>query len=60
MGGSDPRRARDAERANRGRSRCVSVNVYELGLSYGFEIDDDANVSIERTLTVMSDNYFYR
>jgi FeS assembly SUF system protein len=29
----------------------IPVNVYDLGLIYGFEIDDDANVAIEMTLT---------
>lgn len=29
----------------------IPVNVYDLGLIYGVEIDDDKNVTIEMTLT---------
>ncbi len=29
----------------------IPVNIYDLGLIYGFEIDDDANVEISMTLT---------
>ena len=29
----------------------VPVNIYELGLVYGIEIDDDANVKVVMTLT---------
>lgn len=29
----------------------IPVNIYELGLIYGIEIDDEANVTIKMTLT---------
>ena len=29
----------------------IPVNVYDLGLIYGIEIDEDANVSVRMTLT---------
>ena len=29
----------------------IPVNIYDLGLIYGVEVDDDANVSINMTLT---------
>lgn len=29
----------------------IPVNVYDLGLIYGIEVDDEANVSINMTLT---------
>ncbi len=29
----------------------IPVNVYDLGLIYGLEVDEDANVSIKMTLT---------
>lgn len=29
----------------------IPVNIYELGLVYGIEIDDEANVRIKMTLT---------
>jgi len=29
----------------------IPVNIYELGLIYGIEIDDDSNVTIKMTLT---------
>ncbi|MGE0791778.1 MAG: iron-sulfur cluster assembly protein, partial [Sandaracinaceae bacterium] len=29
----------------------IPVNIYDLGLIYGFTIDDEANVEIEMTLT---------
>jgi FeS assembly SUF system protein len=29
----------------------IPVNIYDLGLIYGFEIDDEANVEISMTLT---------
>jgi FeS assembly SUF system protein len=29
----------------------IPVNIYDLGLIYGLEVDDDGNVAIEMTLT---------
>ncbi len=29
----------------------ISINIYDLGLIYKIEIDDDANVAIDMTLT---------
>jgi len=29
----------------------IPVNIYELGLVYGINIDDDANVNVDMTLT---------
>ncbi|MGH2575432.1 MAG: SUF system Fe-S cluster assembly protein [Ignavibacteria bacterium] len=29
----------------------IPVNIYELGLIYGIDIDDEANVEVEMTLT---------
>lgn len=32
----------------------IPVNVYDLGLIYNFDVDDEKNVSIEMTLTAPS------